>query len=216
MSHKPYGPYEKYFKRPLDFCCGMAAVIVFSWLYIILAILVRVKLGSPVLFRQDRPGKDGKVFRLYKFRSMSNATDENGQLLPDTVRLTKFGKLLRATSLDELPEAFNIIKGDMSVVGPRPLAVQYLPYYSEEEQHRHDVRPGLSGWAQVNGRNSVNWEDKFAYDLEYVNKITFLGDLKIILLTVKTALVRENIGVRGVDSPMDFDEYRRRQLQVKE
>lgn len=216
MSHKPYGPYEKYFKRPLDFCCGMAAVIVFSWLYLILAILVRVKLGSPVLFRQDRPGKDGRIFRLYKFRSMSNATDENGQLLPDTVRLTKFGKLLRSTSLDELPEAFNIIKGDMSVVGPRPLAVQYLPYYSEQERHRHDVRPGLSGWAQVNGRNSVNWEDKFAYDVEYVNKITFLGDLKIIFLTVKTALTRDNIGVRGVDSPMDFDEYRRRQLQGKE
>ena len=216
MSHKPYGPYEKYFKRPLDFCCGMAAVIVFSWLYVILAILVRVKLGSPVLFWQDRPGKDGKIFRLYKFRSMSNETDENGQLLPDTVRLTKFGKLLRSTSLDELPEAFNIIKGDMSVVGPRPLAVQYLPYYTEEERHRHDVRPGLSGWAQVNGRNSVNWENKFAYDVEYVNKITFLGDLKIIFLTVKTALMRDNIGVRGIDSPMDFDEYRRQQLADKE
>ena len=204
-KHVPYGPYEKYFKRPIDFCCGLAAVIVFSWLYVIVAILVRIKLGSPVLFTQERPGKDRTIFKMYKFRTMSNAVDENGQLLPDTERLTKFGRFLRSTSLDELPEAFNIIKGDMSVIGPRPLAVQYLPYYSEVEQHRHDVRPGLSGLAQVRGRNSVNWEDKFAYDVEYVNKITFWGDVKIILLSVKTALKRESIGTRGVDAPMDFD-----------
>ena len=152
-KHVPYGPYEKYFKRPIDFCCGLAAVIVFSWLYVIVAILVRIKLGSPVLFTQERPGKDGTIFKMYKFRTMSNAVDGNGQLLPDTERLTKFGQFLRSTSLDELPEAFNIIKGDMSVIGPRPLAVQYLPYYSEVEQHRHDVRPGLSGLAQVHGRN---------------------------------------------------------------
>lgn len=214
-KHVPYGPYEKYFKRPIDFCCGLAAVIVFSWLYAIVAILVRFKLGSPVLFTQERPGKDGKIFKMYKFRTMSNATDENGQLLPDTERLTKFGRFLRSTSLDELPEAFNIIKGDMSVIGPRPLAVQYLPYYSKAEQHRHDVRPGLSGLAQVRGRNSVNWEDKFAYDIEYVNKITFWGDVKIILLSVKTALKRESIGTRGVDAPMDFDAYRRKQLEEK-
>lgn len=214
-KHVPYGPYEKYFKRPIDFCCGLAAVIVFSWLYVIVAILVRIKLGSPVLFTQERPGNDGKIFKMYKFRTMSNATDANGQLLPDTERLTKFGRFLRSTSLDELPEAFNIIKGDMSVIGPRPLAVQYLPYYSKAEQHRHDVRPGLSGLAQVRGRNSVNWEDKFAYDIEYVNKITFWGDVKIILLSVKTALKRESIGTRGVDAPMDFDAYRREQLEEK-
>ena len=214
-KHVPYGPYEKYFKRPIDFCCGLAAVIVFSWLYVIVAILVRIKLGSPVLFTQERPGKDRTIFKMYKFRTMSNAVDENGQLLPDTERLTKFGQFLRSTSLDELPEAFNIIKGDMSVIGPRPLAVQYLPYYSEVEQHRHDVRPGLSGLAQVRGRNSVNWEDKFAYDVEYVNKITFWGDVKIILLSVKTALKRESIGTRGVDAPMDFDAYRRKQLEEK-
>ena len=214
-KHVPYGPYEKYFKRPIDFCCGLAAVIVFSWLYVIVAILVRIKLGSPVLFTQERPGKDGTIFKMYKFRTMSNAVDGNGQLLPDTERLTKFGQFLRSTSLDELPEAFNIIKGDMSVIGPRPLAVQYLPYYSEVEQHRHDVRPGLSGLAQVHGRNSVNWEDKFAYDVEYVNRITFWGDVKIILLSVKTALKRESIGTRGVDAPMDFDAYRRKQLEEK-
>lgn len=214
-KHVPYGPYEKYFKRPIDFFCGLAAVIVFSWLYVIVAILVRIKLGSPVLFTQERPGKDGTIFKMYKFRTMSNAVDENGQLLPDTERLTKLGRFLRSTSLDELPEAFNIIKGDMSVIGPRPLAVQYLPYYSKVEQHRHDVRPGLSGLAQVHGRNSVNWEDKFAYDVEYVNKITFWGDVKIILLSVKTALKRESIGTRGVDAPMDFDAYRRKQLEEK-
>lgn len=214
-THKPYGPYERYFKRPLDVLCGLTAVIVFGWLYIIVAILVRVNLGSPVLFRQKRPGKDGEIFEMYKFRSMSNAKNEDGELLPDTERLTRFGRFLRATSLDELPEAFNIIKGDMSVVGPRPLAVQYLPYYNEEEQHRHDVRPGLSGLAQVNGRNAVNWEEKFVYDVEYVNRITFLGDIKIIFLTVKTALKRESIGTRGVDAPMDFDVYRRRQQESR-
>ena len=211
--HKPYGPYEKYFKRPIDIVCAILAIIVFSWLYLIVAILVRVNLGSPVLFRQKRPGKDGKIFEMYKFRSMSNAKNQDGELLPDTERLTKFGRFLRSTSLDELPEAFNILLGQMSIVGPRPLAVQYLPYYNEEEQHRHDVRPGLSGLAQVNGRNAVNWEEKFAYDIEYVNKITFLGDIKIILRTVKTALKRQNIGVRGVDALLDFDEYRRKQMK---
>lgn len=212
-QHKPYGPYERYFKRPIDIVCALLAIIVFSWLYLVVAILVRVNLGSPVLFRQKRPGKDGKIFEMYKFRSMSNAKNQDGELLPDTERLTKFGRFLRSTSLDELPEAFNILLGQMSIVGPRPLAVQYLPYYNEEEQHRHDVRPGLSGLAQVNGRNAVNWEEKFAYDIEYVNKITFLGDIKIILRTVKTALMRQNIGVRGVDALLDFDEYRRKQMK---
>ena len=191
-NHKPYGPYEKYFKRPIDFCCGLAAVIVFSWLYIILAILVRVKLGSPVLFTQERPGKNEKIFKLYKFRSMTDARDENGELLPDDVRLTKFGKMLRATSLDELPEAFNIIKGDRSVIGPRPLLVQYLPRYNEEQHRRHEVRPGLSGYAQVHGRNAVCWQDKFKMDVEYVDHITFLGDLRIIWDSVMVAFVKRD------------------------
>lgn len=192
MNHKPYGPYEKYCKRPLDFLCGLAAVTAFSWLYIILAILVRVKLGSPVLFTQDRPGKDEKIFKLYKFRSMTDARDENGELLPDAARLTKFGKLLRATSLDELPEAFNIIKGDMSVIGPRPLLVRYLPRYSEEQHRRHEVRPGLSGYAQVHGRNTVSWQERFRMDVVYVDHITFLGDLKIIWDSVMVAFVRRD------------------------
>lgn len=212
-NHQPFGLYERYFKRKLDLLCGLAAVIIFGWLYIIIAILVKINLGSPILFRQKRPGKDGKIFEMYKFRSMSNTKNEDGELLPDTERLTKFGRFLRSTSLDELPEAFNIIKGEMSIIGPRPLAVQYLPYYTEEEQHRHDVRPGLSGLAQVHGRNAVSWEEKFAYDIEYVNRITFLGDIKIIILTVKTALKRESIGTRGVDAPEDFDVYRKQQKE---
>ncbi|MDY4515070.1 MAG: sugar transferase [Lachnospiraceae bacterium] len=189
-KHKPYGPYEKFFKRPLDICCALAAIIVFGWLYIVLAILVKVKLGSPVLFTQERPGKDEKIFKLYKFRTMTDQRDENGNLLPDNVRLTKFGKMLRATSLDELPEAFNILKGDMSVLGPRPLLVKYLPLYNEEQHKRHEVRPGLSGYAQVHGRNAVSWEEKFNMDVEYVNHITFLGDIRIILDTVIKAFVK--------------------------
>lgn len=191
-KHKPYGPYEKYFKRPIDLCCGLAAVIVFFWLYIILAILVRVKLGSPVLFAQERPGKDEKIFKLYKFRSMTDARDENDELLPDNVRLTKFGKMLRATSLDELPEALNIIKGDMSVIGPRPLLVEYLPRYNAEQHRRHEVRPGLSGYAQVHGRNTVSWQEKFRMDVEYVDHITFMGDLKIIWDSVVVAFVKRD------------------------
>lgn len=191
-KHKPYGPYEKYFKRPLDLFCGLAAVTVFWWLYLLLAILVRLKLGSPVLFTQERPGKDEKIFKLYKFRTMTDARDENGNLLPDEVRLTKFGKMLRSTSLDELPEAFNIIKGEMSVIGPRPLLVRYLPRYSPEQHRRHEVRPGLSGYAQVHGRNTVSWEDKFRMDVEYVDHITFLGDLRIIWDSVMVAFVRRD------------------------
>ena len=191
-EHIPYGPYEKYFKRPLDFLCGMAAVTVFSWLYIIVAVLVRIKLGSPVLFTQERPGKNEKIFRLYKFRTMTDARDESGALLPDEARLTKFGKTLRATSLDELPEAFNIIKGDMSVIGPRPLLVKYLPRYSAQQHRRHEVRPGLSGLAQVHGRNLVSWQDKFRMDVAYVDHITFLGDLKIIWDSVMVAFVKRD------------------------
>lgn len=204
-NHKPYGPYEKYFKRPIDFCCGLAAVIVFSWLYIILAILVRVKLGSPVLFTQERPGKNEKIFKLYKFRSMTDARDKNGELLPDDVRLTKFGKMLRATSLDELPEAFNIIKGDMSVIGPRPLLVQYLPRYNEQQHRRHEVRPGLSGYAQVHGRNAVSWQEKFRMDVEYVDHITFLGDLRIIWDSVMVAFVKRD-GISS-DTSVTMEEF---------
>lgn len=195
-NHKPYGSYERFFKRPIDFLCGLAAILVFWWLYLIVAILVRIKLGSPILFVQERPGKDEKIFKLYKFRTMTDARDENGELLPDEVRLTKFGKMLRATSLDELPEAFNIIKGDMSVIGPRPLLVKYIARYNTEQRRRHEVRPGLSGYAQVHGRNTVSWEQKFKMDTEYVSHITFLGDVKILLDTLKVALNREGISSR--------------------
>lgn len=183
--------YKKYLKRPVDILCALAAITVFGWLYILVAILVRVKLGSPVLFKQPRPGRDEKIFNLYKFRTMTDARDENGNLLPDDVRLTKFGRLLRKTSLDELPEAFNILKGDMSVVGPRPLLVQYLPRYNETQRRRHEVRPGLSGLAQINGRNAISWEEKFDLDVQYVDNITFLGDVKIIFTTVWKAFVKE-------------------------
>ena len=159
-AHKPFGPYERFIKRFLDAFLSTGALIVLSPILLVIAILVRVKLGSPVLFIQDRPGKNEKIFKLYKFRSMTNQRDENGKLLPDDVRLTKFGRFLRSTSLDELPELLNIIKGDMAVIGPRPLLVEYLPYYSEEEHHRHDVRPGLTGWAQVNGRKAVEWNNR--------------------------------------------------------
>lgn len=185
--------YAKYIKRILDFALSLVALIVLSPVLLIVAILVRVKLGSPVIFKQQRPGKNEKIFTLYKFRTMTDKKDENGNLLPDSERLTKFGKLLRSTSLDELPELINILKDDMAIVGPRPLLVEYLPYYTEEEKHRHDVRPGLTGLAQVNGRNSISWEEKFKYDVQYVKKITFLGDLKIILKTVKKTVKREDI-----------------------
>lgn len=211
LKHKPYGPYERYFKRPIDFFCGFFAIAVFWWLYLILFVLVRVKLGSPVLFTQDRPGKDGKIFKLYKFRSMTDARDEKGNLLSDDIRLTKFGRLLRSTSLDELPEAFNIIKGDMSVIGPRPLLVEYLPYYTEEEKHRHDVRPGLSGWAQVNGRNATSWNIRLQMDLDYVNHITFTRDMKIIFLTVYKAIKRSDILVGKEIAAGRFDVARRKE-----
>lgn len=185
--------YAKYFKRILDFILSLTALIILSPILLIVAILVKIKLGSPIIFKQQRPGKNEKIFTLYKFRTMTDKKNENGNLLPDSERLTKFGKLLRSTSLDELPELVNIIKGDMAIVGPRPLLVEYLSYYTEEEKHRHDVRPGLTGLAQVNGRNSISWEEKFKYDVQYVKKITFLGDLKIILKTVKKTVKREDI-----------------------
>lgn len=182
--HKPYGVYERVFKRPLDIICSLLALSVFCWLYAVLAILVRIKLGSPVIFKQARPGKDEKVFNLFKFRTMTDEKDGNGNLLPDEIRLTKFGRVLRKTSLDELPEAINILKGDMSVVGPRPLLVEYLPRYSKKQKRRHEVRPGLTGNAQVNGRNAISWEEKFDLDIEYVDRITFAGDIKIVFRTV--------------------------------
>lgn len=205
-KHRPYGLYERYFKRLLDILCGLAAVIVFWWLYIIIAILIRVKLGSPVIFKQPRPGKDERIFNLYKFRTMTDARDEHGNLLPDDQRLTKFGCSLRASSMDELPEVFNIIKGDMSIIGPRPLLVQYLPLYSEEQRHRHDVLPGLSGYAQVHGRNAISWGKKFEYDCEYVKKITFWGDVKILVQTIGKAFIQQEGISSGTCGTMeDFD-----------
>ena len=205
-KHHPYGPYEKYFKRPLDLLCGLAAVIVFFWPYGILTILGAIFMRGNPFFTQARPGKDEKIFKLIKFRTMDNRRDEQGNLLPDEVRLNRYGRFLRKTSLDELPEAFNIIKGDMSVIGPRPLLVQYLPLYSEKQRHRHDVRPGLSGYAQVNGRNSITWTRRFELDCEYVDKITFLGDMKIICQTVgKAFLKQEGISSGTCETMEDFN-----------
>ena len=209
--HKPYGPYEKYFKRPLDIFCGLAAVIVFSWLYLILMILGAIFMGGNPFFTQERPGKDEKIFKLIKFRSMDNRKDKDGNLLPDEVRLNKYGRLLRKSSLDELPEAFNILKGDMSVVGPRPQLVRDMVFMTPEQRLRHTVRPGLSGLAQTRGRNALSWDGKLATDLEYIQKVTFLGDAKIILDTVKQVFFKEK-GLEGndvdeVDITDDFGDY---------
>lgn len=207
MTHKPYGPYERYIKRPLDCILALIALIVLSPVMLITAILVRIKLGSPVLFTQDRPGKDAKVFKLYKFRTMTDEKDSEGNLLPDEVRLTKFGKLLRSTSLDELPELLNILIGDMAIVGPRPLLVRYLPWYSMEQAHRHDVRPGLTGYAQTHGRNAVDWDDRLAMDVTYIQRVTLSTDVQIILDTVKTVLRREGIS-SGTSATMEsFVDY---------
>ena len=203
-GHKPYGPYEKYIKRPLDAFLATGALIVFSPILLITAVLVRAKLGSPVLFCQERPGKDEKIFKLYKFRTMTDERDENGELLPDEVRLTKFGKFLRSASLDELPELINIIKGDMSVVGPRPLLVRYIDRYNEEQHHRHDVRPGLTGYAQAHGRNAVSWEDKFAMDVWYTRRVSFVTDVKIIWDTVMTVVKREGISSEASATMEEF------------
>ena len=189
--------YAKYFKRVLDFLLSLIAIIILSPVLLIIAILVRIKLGSPVLFKQERPGKNEKIFTLYKIRTMTDKKDEKGNLLPDEDRLTKFGKILRSTSLDELPELFNILKGDMSIVGPRPLLVEYLELYNEEQKHRHDVRPGLTGLAQISGRNSISWEEKFKDDIKYVNKVTFINDVKIILKTIVKVFKREGISQEG-------------------
>lgn len=197
--------YAKYIKRILDFILSLLGLIILSPVFLIVAILVQIKLGSPVIFKQERPGKDEKIFTLYKFRTMTDAKDENGNLLPDEVRLTKFGKMLRSTSLDELPELWNIVKGDMSIVGPRPLLVRYLPLYNEKQRHRHDVRPGFTGYAQVNGRNSITWEEKFDLDIYYIKNITFLQDIKIIFKTLKVVFIREGI---NSDTNATMEEFR--------
>lgn len=204
MKKKKYnGIYERFIKRPMDCFLATLSLLFLSPVILILSLLVRVFLGSPVFFEQDRPGKDGKVFKLYKFRTMTDRKDENGQLLADEKRLTTFGKILRSSSLDELPELFNIIKGEMSLIGPRPLLVRYLPLYNEEQARRHEVRPGLTGLAQSRGRNSLSWEEKFKLDVEYVDHITFLGDLKIIADTVRSVLNSEGISAEG-DVTMPF------------
>lgn len=185
--------YKHFLKRLFDFILSLIAIVVLSPIIIIIAILVKIKLGSPVIFTQERPGKNEKIFKMYKFRSMTSESDEYGNLLPDEKRLTKFGKALRATSLDELPELFNILKGDMSIVGPRPLLVKYLPLYNEHQKHRHDVRPGFTGWAQCNGRNAISWEEKFDLDVYYTKHVSFFLDVKIIFKTIKTVLCREGI-----------------------
>ena len=225
--------YKQFFKRFYDIICALLALIVFSWLYLIIAILVKAKLGSPVLFTQIRPGKKGKdgkekLFKLYKFRSMTDERDENGNLLSDDKRLTKFGAFLRSTSLDEIPEAINILKGDMSVIGPRPQLVRDMVFMSEEQRHRHDVRPGLSGLAQVRGRNAISWEGKLSTDLDYVQNISLFGDLKIIIQTVFKALKREGITEEGMTTAEDygdvllkngkvsFEEYKQKQYEAKE
>jgi len=204
MIHKPYGPYERFIKRPQDFLCALLAIIVLSPVMLVTAILVRLKLGSPILYIHERPGKDERIFKIYKFRTMTSETDENGELLPDDQRMTRFGQKLRATSLDELPELFNMLKGDMSVVGPRPLLVRYLPRYNAYQARRHEVRPGFTGLAQVNGRNAISWDDKFDWDIKYVDHITFLGDWKIILATIKTVLKKEGIAAAGEATMGEF------------
>ena len=205
MNRKKNRIYQKYIKRILDFVLSFTAFVVLCPVLLVTAALVRVKLGKPVIFCQERPGKDEKIFKLYKFRTMTDERDENGQLLPDDVRLTKFGKTLRSTSLDELPELWNIVKGDMSIVGPRPLLVRYLPLYNATQKHRHDVRPGFTGLAQVHGRNSISWEEKFDWDIRYVNHVTFFTEVKIILDTVRTVLKREGI---SSDTSVTMEEFR--------
>ena len=200
--------YERFVKRPLDIICALLAITCFCWLYAIIAILVKIKLGSPVLFKQMRPGFNEKIFPLYKFRTMTDERDENGELLPDEVRLTKFGKWLRSTSLDELPEAFNILNGTMSVIGPRPQLVRDMVFMTPDQRRRHCVKPGLSGLAQVNGRNGISWEEKLDWDLKYIEKITFIGDLRIIGQTVMKAFIKQEGVVReGTASDMDFGDY---------
>lgn len=203
--------YRKYIKRLLDIILSLIAIIILLPLYAIISILVLIFMGWPILFKQPRPGKNEKIFNMYKFRTMTNKRDENGNLLPDKERLNKFGKFLRSTSLDELPELFCVLTGKMSIVGPRPLVVEYLPYYNEKEKHRHDVLPGLTGLAQVNGRNVLQWEERFEYDLEYIKNISFKNDMKIIFKTIKKVLKKDDIAIRGTSKTKDFNVYRSEQ-----
>ncbi|MBQ3545403.1 MAG: sugar transferase [Lachnospiraceae bacterium] len=203
-KHQIKGFYERIIKRVIDILMSLIVIIFLGWLLVIIYIVVRIKLGGPVIFKQERPGKNGKVFQLYKFRTMSNEKDENDNLLPDAQRLNKFGRILRSTSLDELPEFFNILKGDMSIVGPRPLLVKYLEYYNDFEMRRHEVRPGLTGLAQVSGRNQLTWETRFKKDIEYVDNITFFMDVKIVILTIKKIFIREGIEFKSKETIMDY------------
>lgn len=214
MRNSKGGIYRRFIKRPMDLILSLIAIIVLSPILIIVAILVRTKLGSPVLFKQQRPGLNEKIFMMYKFRTMTDDRDENGELLPDSVRLTKFGKFLRSTSLDELPELFNILKGDMSIVGPRPQLVRDMVFMSSKQRERHSVLPGLTGWAQVNGRNGVTWEKKLEFDLEYIKNISFLNDLKIVLMTVSKVFIRDGISAEGMDTAEDFGDYLLRNRKI--
>lgn len=216
MKQGKPGVYARYIKRILDVLLSGCALVVLTPVLLIVAVLVRTKLGSPVIFCQERPGKDEKIFKMYKFRSMTDQRDENGELLPDEVRLTKFGRALRSTSLDELPELWNIFKGDMSIVGPRPQLVRDMVFMTPEQRLRHTVMPGLTGLAQVSGRNAISWEDKLATDLRYIRRITFLGDVKIVLLTVKKVFCREDISAAGMDTAEDLGDYLLRTAQVSE
>lgn len=211
MKERKNSLYAKYIKRMFDIALSATGLLLLLPIYLVVAFLVRIKLGSPVIFCQLRPGKGEKIFKLYKFRTMTEAKDENGQLLPDEARLTKFGKVLRSTSLDELPELINILKGEMSVVGPRPLAVQYLPYYNQLERHRHDMRPGLTGLAQISGRGQIGWEERFAYDLRYIENVSLRMDVTILFRTVQKVFLRENIV--SAEGLKNFDEFRRCQIQ---
>lgn len=208
------GFYYRYLKRLLDVICSLVALLVLSPLLLFISILIKIKLGTPIIFSQMRIGKDEKPFIMYKFRSMTNEYDVNGKLLPDSMRITSFGEFLRLSSIDELPALINVLKGDMSVIGPRPLPVLYQPYFSDTERKRHVIRGGLSGLAQISGRNALSWEQKFFFDVEYVDSVSFLLDLKIVFITIKKVLCHSDIGLRGVSGPEDFDVYRSRQMEI--
>ncbi|MEK4201689.1 sugar transferase [Cytobacillus sp. FSL K6-0265] len=214
MKKSKGGIYRTFLKRPMDFILSLIAIIVLSPVFLIVAVLVRTKLGSPVIFKQKRPGLNEEVFLMYKFRTMTDERDDKGELLPDSVRLTKFGKLLRSTSLDELPELLNILKGNMSIIGPRPLLVQYLPLYNNHQKRRHEVRPGLSGLAQVSGRNAISWEDKFNLDVEYVENVSFIKDWKIIFLTIKKVFVREGINSETAATIEPFKGTKKERMEI--
>jgi undecaprenyl phosphate N,N'-diacetylbacillosamine 1-phosphate transferase len=214
MKNLNGGIYRKFLKRLMDFILSLMAIVVLSPVLLLVTILVRVKLGNPVLFKQKRPGLNEKIFMMYKYRTMTDERDENGDLLSDSVRLTKFGKLLRATSLDELPELINILKGDMSIVGPRPQLVRDMVFMTPKQRERHSVLPGLTGWAQVNGRNCVTWEKKLSFDLEYINDISFLGDWKIIFMTIVKVFKRDGVSAEGMDTAEDFGDYLLREKKI--